>query len=65
MLSYNYNQGALVITFKTSKMVSHSSPNFGAYVEISDAVDPKVKNTVCFGIYRYEDETLNEQILTP
>ena len=32
-------------------------------MEISDAFDPKVKITVCFGIYRYEDATLNENIL--
>ena len=63
MLSYNYSQGALQITYKTTKMASYVSPNFGAYVEVSDAGDPKVKNIVCFEIYRYEDETLNEQIL--
>ncbi len=32
-------------------------------MEVSDAVDPKVKNTLCFGIYRFEDATLNENIL--
>jgi hypothetical protein len=32
-------------------------------VEVIDADDQLVKNTICFGIYRYEDATLNENIL--
>ena len=52
-----------MITIKTSRMAAFLFPNFAAYVTVSDAGDSTVKNSICFGIYRYEDETLNENIL--